>query len=311
MTITMTAEKGLDHLLEDQEAFPPISLAQTDAEAARMTRVDRKYLVPAADVEHLLASLTGRARVLTIQGRRTFTYTSTYFDTAEDGLGSSHHAAATGRRRRFKVRTRCYVDTGTHMLEVKTRTGRGESRKERMPLTAALAAPNVFAESDTTGLAAREFVEERLSGISPGGSASSLRPVLTTEYRRRTLVLAEEGSRLTLDTDLLWSHPWASHGLRTCDLVVVETKSGQAPGAADRLLWRAGHRPIRLSKFATGLALLDPTEGTVRANRWHRTLAALRSDVELVALSTGARPTGDPVMEGGPPMTAPRPVEST
>ena len=55
-------------------------------------------------------------------------------------------------------------------------------------------------------------------------------------------------------------------------LAVVETKAGATPSAVDRLLWAAGHRPVRLSKFATGLALLHPD---LPANRWHRTLRRL------------------------------------
>lgn len=44
------------------------------------------------------------------------------------------------------------------------------------------------------------------------------------------------------------------------DLVVVETKTadGSGPSSVDRLLWRAGHRPDRISKYATGLAVLLP-----------------------------------------------------
>jgi hypothetical protein len=44
---------------------------------------------------------------------------------------------------------------------------------------------------------------------------------------------------------------------------------------ADRFLWSHGHRPVRLSKFATGMALLDPA---LSHNRWHRTLTSVRAD---------------------------------
>lgn len=37
----------------------------------------------------------------------------------------------------------------------------------------------------------------------------------------------------------------------------------------DRLLWRQGIRPARISKYCVGLAALDPT---LPANRWNRTL---------------------------------------
>ncbi|WP_157601943.1 VTC domain-containing protein, partial [Promicromonospora kroppenstedtii] len=101
-------------------------------------------------------------------------------------------------------------------------------------------------------------------------SAPVLAPTLRSRYRRTTLLL--DDARVTLDTGLVWDllspcdaapaadraieHPAAAVG----DLVVVETKTaaGSGPSSVDRLLWRAGHRPDRISKYATGLAVLRP-----------------------------------------------------
>ena len=51
--------------------------------------------------------------------------------------------------------------------------------------------------------------------------------------------------------------------------VIVETKSGSAPSVADKYLWRAGIRPVKISKFATGMAALNPQ---LPANKWKRTI---------------------------------------
>ena len=53
------------------------------------------------------------------------------------------------------------------------------------------------------------------------------------------------------------------------DIAVVETKNPATPSPADRALWEAGYRPTRISKYATGMALLHPE---LPANRWYRTL---------------------------------------
>ncbi len=53
------------------------------------------------------------------------------------------------------------------------------------------------------------------------------------------------------------------------DLVAIETKSAGGAGELDRILWRRGHRPDRISKFATGLAAL---RRELPANRWARVL---------------------------------------
>jgi hypothetical protein len=50
---------------------------------------------------------------------------------------------------------------------------------------------------------------------------------------------------------------------------VVETKSTAGASCADRALWSLGHRPTRISKYATGLVVLDPT---LSARPWRRTV---------------------------------------
>ena len=118
-----------DTLSSVLSALPPVGLPELDEQAALLTRVDRKYVVPAADLPLLCAGLS--ARVLEIDGRRRFGYASTYFDTPDL---ASFRGAAHKRRRRFKVRTREYIDTGTAWVEVKTRGPRGSTVKQRLPL---------------------------------------------------------------------------------------------------------------------------------------------------------------------------------
>ena len=118
-------------LLSDErlDLMEPISLAELVERAELLTRVDRKYVLRTADADGLLAAVDAQARVLEIDGRREFGYRSTYFDTpGRDsflGSGRSH-------RRRWKVRTRAYLDTGSCWLEVKTRQGRDQTRKQRI-----------------------------------------------------------------------------------------------------------------------------------------------------------------------------------
>lgn len=307
--------------------LPPIGLAEIGERASLMTRTDRKYLVPVASAHRLLAALDGDVRVLEIDDARTFGYRSTYYDTADL---VSYRTAATGRRRRFKVRRRDYLDTGASFLEVKTLTGRGQSSKVRAELGAhaggapvaigtavpaaaggmgAPAAASVpVALQPPTGPARlplpsehgvldgalREFVDTALADAGVPSPAEVLVPQLRTEYDRTTLLVESEGARLTIDGALTWTDlltgaetdaeaaatvprradapDAARHQL--AGMVVVETKSGSRAGAADRLLWSAGHRPVRISKYATGLALL---RGDLAANRWHRTLGTLRA----------------------------------
>lgn len=232
----------------------PVTLDELNDAAALQTRRDRKYVLTPDELDRLLAGLPP-ARVLEIAGSRSFAYDSTYFDTPDL---DAYRLAATRRRRRFKVRTRTYVDTGSCFVEVKTRAGRGTTVKERQP----------HDDADHLGVA-RAFVSDRLADAG-APSAPVLTPTLRSRYRRTTLLL--DDARVTLDTGLVWDllgpcdaapavdratgHPAAAIG----GLVVVETKTaaGSGPSSVDRLLWRAGHRPDRISKYATGLAVLRP-----------------------------------------------------
>jgi hypothetical protein len=229
-------------------ALAPVDLAELVASAARQTRVDRKYVLPLAAADRVVAEL-GRAegaRVLETGGCRDFGYASLYLDTPEL---TGYHLAARGRRRRFKVRRRTYLDSGDAFVEVKTRGARGTTVKQRVP---------------DDGEAAT-FVDAALGAAGhPGVRSRDLRPVLATAYRRTTLLLPGTDDRVTVDTGLTWSLP-GGDPLTLPGLAVVETKTGAGASAADRLLWRRGHRPARISKYGTGLAAL---RGDLPDNRW-------------------------------------------
>jgi len=246
-------------------AIAPIGLDELVATAALQTRVDRKYVLPLAHVDTLLDRLAPDARVLEIGTTRRFEYESVYFDTP-DLL--AYRLAATRRRRRFKVRTRTYVDSAQCWLEVKTRGARGTTVKDRLP----------YSPHDRLALTpGRWFVTtvlERTRTLAAGTARAdelALRPVLVTRYLRTTLLLPGTASRVTVDTRLTLDSGRQRRVLD--DVAVVETKTGSTASAADRALWSLGHRPVRLSKYATGLAALRPD---LPAHRWHRTLGLLQ-----------------------------------
>ena len=263
------------------------TLEDLNSAASLLTRVDRKYLVASSAAQNVVDALTGRALVLDIDGRRSFSYASTYFDTP--GL-DSYLQAARKRRHRFKIRTRSYLDAGLTFLEVKTRGPRGATIKQRLDYRAA--------DADRLTEEGIDFVVECLAPLTGSAqearrTAQSLRPVMATTYRRTTLHLPDDDARATIDTDLAWTalapRSGASSGSssttgagRTRPTVVgrgasraagpfavVETKNPARHSPTDRYLWAAGHRPSRISKYATGMAALHPE---LPANKWHRLL---------------------------------------
>jgi len=246
----MNGEQALAAVLEP---MPVVELGELDATAALLTRRDRKYLVPIPVARRLVELLAPSARVLAIGGRRTFRYESVYFDTPDL---VSYLGAARRRPRRFKVRTRSYLDSGRCLLEIKTRDARGRTVKQRMEYRLGLRD-----ELDEDG--------HRFVGTCPviGSDGSALEPVLRTRYTRSTLLLPDR-ARITIDLGLRSTTP-DGRAVAAPSLAVVESKSNGAPSIADRALWSLGQRPIRLSKFCTSLAAMDPS---LPANKWTRAL---------------------------------------
>jgi hypothetical protein len=230
----------------------PISLNDIATIAELQTRRDRKYVVHPALVDQLIGDLRPGVRALEIEGRRDFGYESLYFDTPDL---TSYRSAAHRRRLRFKVRHRLYVDDGSAMLEVKVRDGRGRTCKLRRP------AESTDAHLLTDG--GQAFVD----GVVGAGTADGLVPMLTTRYRRATLVDPTGPARLTIDRTVTCTD--RSDATVSVAGVVLETKTSGPPSRFDRWLWTHGIRPVRLSKYCTGLAALRPE---LPSNKWHRTL---------------------------------------
>lgn len=240
-------------LSETIASLPRIDLDALAASASRMTRHDRKYVVPTAEAIALVESLAPGTRVLEIDHLTDLRYESTYFDTPEL---RSFHEAAWRRPRRFKVRTRAYIDTGRCTIELKLRDPRGGTTKSRLD--------HDLDQRRRLDVVAREFV-----ATSPlvAGDAARLEPVLRTVYRRSTLLL-DGVDRLTLDRDV-GAVSDDGRCLSLVGMAVIETKTGGPPSSADRVLWRMGYRPMPLSKYGTSLAVLRPD---LPSNRWTRAL---------------------------------------
>ena len=236
-------------------AMPTLGLGEVNQRAALQTRVDRKYILRSEEWQSVLGSLDTEPSVLDIDGRRSFRYASTYYDTP-DLL--SFRAAAHKRPRRYKVRTRHYLDSGTAAVEVKLRSRSGRTAKSRQWL-----------DSDAqVGLAELPATAEAFvaSFELVGETAQDLTSVLTTSYERVTLVTAD--ARVTVDQQVAAADV---RGVRMDygDFLIVETKAAGRAGVVDRALWENGIRPTPVSKYCTSLAALRPE---LPSNRWSRTL---------------------------------------
>jgi hypothetical protein len=231
-----------------------ISLGELLATAELQTRRDDKFLVPLDALDRLLEVWHGRLRALTIDGSRLFRYESVYFDTSELTTYRQH---AHGRRRRVKVRTRTYLDSEQCLLELKFVGSHGETVKDRYP--------HPIEQRFELSEPVRTLLAQRLkSTVEVGG----LRPVISTRYRRATMVDVETGNRITCDVDLHFCDDTHQRSGPT-GVVVLESKALAPARALEAELHLLGLRPLSLSKYCVGMALLDPR---LPANRWNREL---------------------------------------
>lgn len=243
-----------------------ISLPELVADSALLTRVDRKYLLPVSQLSELQDRLAGSIRVLQIDGLTWFDYRSCYHDTP--GL-HCYLAAGRRRRRRFKVRTRTYLQSSQSWLEVKSRGPRGSTVKDRIERRS---------NDDELSLAELCWITRTMSDRHVDAPAAiTLVPTLTTNYQRRTLQVAgqdgEPPSRMTLDVGLSCELPPEAPGgslvVGFDEFAFVETKGGPRASVADRTLWSMGHRPLGISKYGLGVASLRPDLPTLK---WHHLL---------------------------------------
>ncbi|WP_035833209.1 polyphosphate polymerase domain-containing protein [Jonesia quinghaiensis] len=257
---TTALHDGLSH-------YSTVPLETVTQTASLLTRYDRKYLLTSNELPILLQDLLPHYQLVDINAQQVFSYHSVYFDTP---TADAYRLALTRRRRRFKVRTRTYLDSGQTFLEVKTRGERGSTVKDRRE----------HHSRHNLGADGFRYVRSTLDARTVNTKHLTLAPVLTTTYRRFTLT--DLNTRTTIDTDLCWQLP-DGRTYRAPDLVIVETKAGASPSPADRALWRRHRRPTRISKFATGLAAFDPA---LPAQPWNRTLKTAFATAPRFATTT-------------------------
>jgi len=218
--------------------YEPIGLGEMQS-AALMDRIDTKYVMTTRQLGDLLVAAEGGYRALEVAGTRRSRYESLYYDTEDLVFYTSHHA---GRSARYKVRRRSYTDSNLSFLEVKHKTNKGRTIKERIRTERFVG---------LLGAAKRRFVERMMPGGPP-----PLQPVLWNTFARITLVSRTTPERVTIDTAL---NCWTDRASVSLDGVVIAEVKQQH---LDRLspivqeLRALGLRSTGISKYCVGTALL-------------------------------------------------------
>lgn len=226
--------------------YRTVTLDETNQLAKMLSRVDNKYVVNNGQIVALLEQIQPDYAVLEIESRNEFQYSSCYYD---DNFCCylEHHQA---RRNRLKVRTREYVNSGLKFFEIKLKGLRGRTDKHRTDCDT-LIMPRIQGEhlAMLNNLYAQNYRKEM---------PYDFQPALMVGYSRCTLVALQGGERVTIDFDLRFELPGGGDAVQIGhDFIIVETKSAQGRGIADRTLKRLGVRKAtRCSKYCIGVNLM-------------------------------------------------------
>ena len=225
--------------------------------AGLMNRVDTKYLLPVSDLENLLRVLSPFYTVLEIDSSRIFSYRNTYFDTPEFRFYLMHH---NGKLNRFKIRHRLYVDSGDLYVELKHKTNKRITQKDRVLIDG-----GGNSRTRIKTLVSRPF----------DGSRMPLFKSLVCSYSRIALANEINGERVTLDFNLSFTDPTQMQAKQSNPVLIAEVKreNRKSPSRFMDLMDRFRHKPVSFSKYCIGCAQIHSEH--LKTNRFKETLRAL------------------------------------
>lgn len=221
-------------------SYAPISLSQM-ADVALLNRTDTKYVMATDDMLTALRHLHNDYRVLMINGVCLNHYQTLYFDTADFALYHRHHAGAADR---YKVRSRAYVESNLAFFEVKHKTNKKRTIKNRMQTEEMQTKVN----RETAVFLNRHYPYE----------AAALLPVLWNSFTRITLVSRYRPERVTLDMDLVSQRGNVRAALMGIVIAEVKREGFTLDSDFIRQMRNLRIQPTPISKYCLGASAIYP-----------------------------------------------------
>jgi hypothetical protein len=244
----------MDAVFSLLNSFEPISLEQMEP-VKLMDRIDKKFMFRLDMLPAVLKDISKDYFVLDIAGKRGTTYHTIYFDTASYDCFLKHQ---NGKLNRYKIRSRRYVESNLNFFEIKFKSNKGRTQKNR-----------IQCEQQVQNLEGRasEFME-----TSTGLDASQFRPLMFINFIRITLVSKKLDERCTIDIDLNFKNSTGEKHYK--DLVIVEAKmeNGKKDSSIVHAMKKYSVREKSISKYCLGVSMLVPG---IKKNTFKETLLYL------------------------------------
>lgn len=224
-----------------------------------MSRIDRKYWFHISKLEQVLQQTLPEYYILEIEGQRLMDYQTTYYDTPDNLMYLKHH---NGKMNRHKIRQRKYVSTNSSFLEIKLKTNKKVTIKNRVE---APFEKNSFLPSEIS------FIRHETPY-----SGENLVHVLYNKFKRLTLIHRDKLDRCTIDiSPVFWND---NNAVNIYDLAIFELKRGKSLKSSPivEILRNLKIRQRGMSKYCTGRALLEPE---LKHNTFNPRLRFLKNEI--------------------------------
>jgi hypothetical protein len=221
------------------QSYDPISLSEL-SEYKLLNRIDTKYICNISQLPQILSSISNDFRIQTSGTERMFGYESLYFDSPQMKSYFDHHQ---GKRIRYKIRFRKYLDTGDVFLEIKRKKNYNRTDKKRAEFDFAT-------KLESSHL---KFIEKYIDLPQSG-----LQPAIWTNFNRMTLAGKNTMERVTIDTNIQFKND--AESILLPGLVVIEVKREKSKdySALLKVLHNSHIKPYGFSKYIMGQIVLHP-----------------------------------------------------
>lgn len=221
--------------------YESIGLHEIAFAKALMSRVDVKYVIKKEMLNSLLEQLKEQYFVVKVKEKTALQYNTIYFDTPKHQFYLSHQ---NGKKNRYKIRARHYVDTDTKFFEVKFKNNQGRTIKTRVPLQSI--------NEKSLGPVESAFLNNNF-----GFEANEFNPQMWVKYKRITLVHKLQAERVTIDLNLCFENDQKQKMFNS--LAIIEVKQDKlGKSAMVEALQQKQQKPGSISKYCWATCELFP-----------------------------------------------------
>lgn len=243
-------DQGITEILKK---FDTISLEEMDR-VKLMDRTDTKFVFHICLLPEILQEMIFFYKALEVKSTIPNRYETLYFDSEKLDFYRQHH---NGKSNRYKIRYRQYVESDLNFFEIKFRSNKGRTIKERVK--------RKMIHENIEGKAENLLLER--TPLDPNW----LKPTLWVYYKRMTFVNRTANERLTIDFDLSFKDQQKVAAFP--GLVIAEVKQEKAKCSPFITLMRK-HRisSDSISKYCLGVLSLKEN---IKTNRFKMKLKTI------------------------------------